>query len=85
VLEALIVTCGHETTSSAIGGGLLALLEQRDQLEMLQANPELIDNAADELIRFRPAGQRCQPPTCGRSGHCSCVSAAAKGRERPGP
>ena len=56
MLEALIVTCGHETTSSAIGGGLLALLEQRDQLEMLQANPELIDNAADELIRFRPAG-----------------------------
>jgi len=48
----IIATAGHETTSSAIGGGLLALLEQRDQLEMLQANPELIDNAADEFIRF---------------------------------
>jgi cytochrome P450 len=48
----IIATAGHDTTSNAISGGLLALLEHRDQLELLQAKPELIDHAADELIRY---------------------------------
>jgi cytochrome P450 len=48
----IIATAGHDTTSNAISGGLLALIEQPDQLELLKANPELIDAAADELIRF---------------------------------
>ena len=33
----IIATAGHDTTSNSIGGGLVALLEQRDQLELLQA------------------------------------------------
>jgi cytochrome P450 len=48
----IIATAGHDTTSSVIAGGLLALLENRDQLELLQAEPELIHTAADELIRY---------------------------------
>jgi cytochrome P450 len=48
----IIATAGHDTTSNAIGGGMLALLEHRDQLELLQAQPELIDHAADEIIRW---------------------------------
>jgi cytochrome P450 len=48
----IIATAGHDTTSSVIAGGLLALLENRDQLELLRQEPELIHNAADELIRF---------------------------------
>ncbi len=48
----IIATAGHDTTSNAISGGLLALLEHRDQLELLQAEPALIDQAADELIRY---------------------------------
>jgi len=48
----IIATAGHDTTSNAIAGGLVALLEYRDQLELLQAQPELIDRAADEFIRF---------------------------------
>jgi cytochrome P450 len=48
----IIATAGHDTTSNSIAGGLLALLEYRDELELLQAQPELIDHAADELIRF---------------------------------
>jgi cytochrome P450 len=48
----IIATAGHDTTSSVIAGGLLALLENRDQLELLQTEPELIHPAADELIRY---------------------------------
>jgi len=48
----IIATAGHDTTANSIGGGLLALLEHRDQLELLRAQPELIDHAADELIRY---------------------------------
>ena len=48
----IIATAGHDTTSNSISGGLLALVEQPDQLELLQAQPELIDNAADEFIRY---------------------------------
>jgi cytochrome P450 len=48
----IIATAGHDTTSNAIGGGLLALLEYPDQLQLLQAQPELIDTVADEIIRY---------------------------------
>jgi cytochrome P450 len=48
----IIATAGHDTTSNAIGGGLLALMEDREQLELLQEHPELIERAADEIIRF---------------------------------
>jgi cytochrome P450 len=48
----IIATAGHDTTSNAIAGGLVALMEFRDQFELLQQQPELIDGAADEFIRF---------------------------------
>jgi cytochrome P450 len=48
----IIATAGHDTTSNSIGGGLLALLEHPDQLDLLRARPELIDHGADELIRY---------------------------------
>jgi cytochrome P450 len=49
----IIATAGHDTTSNAISGGLMALLEHRDQLELLQREPQLIDGTfADEIIRY---------------------------------
>ncbi len=48
----IIATAGHDTTSSVIGGGLLALLDHPEQLALLQADPTLIRSAADELIRY---------------------------------
>ena len=48
----IIATAGHDTTSNAIGGGLVGLLQQPDELDRLRADPELIDHAADELIRW---------------------------------
>jgi cytochrome P450 len=48
----IIATAGHDTTSSVIAGGLLALLDNPDQLALLKADPSLIQSAADELIRY---------------------------------
>lgn len=48
----ITATAGHDTTSSAIAGGLLALIENPDQLERLRKDPTLIASAADEIIRW---------------------------------
>jgi len=62
----IIATAGHDTTSNAISGGLLALLEFPDQLELLMTRPELIDAAADEIIRYvspvKHFARTCQEP-----------------------
>lgn len=48
----IIATAGHDTTSSTIAGGLLALIQHPDQLERLRADPSLLPLAADEMIRW---------------------------------
>jgi cytochrome P450 len=48
----IVATAGHDTTSSAIAGGMWALLRYPEQLERLRAHPELIDTAVDEIIRW---------------------------------
>ncbi|MBN9479165.1 MAG: cytochrome P450 [Bordetella sp.] len=47
-----IATAGHDTTSATIAGGLLALIQHPEQMERLRARPELLDSAADEMIRW---------------------------------
>jgi cytochrome P450 len=62
----IIATAGHDTTSNAIGGGMLALIEQPEQLALLRARPEWIDNAADEFVRWtspvKHFARTCQAP-----------------------
>jgi len=48
----IIATAGHDTTSSTIAGGLLALVENPAQLSRLRADPELMSSAAEEMIRW---------------------------------
>lgn len=43
---------GHETTTNLIGNGLHALLRHPDQLAKLYAEPGLVENAIEELLRF---------------------------------
>lgn len=48
----IVATAGHDTTASAMAGGLHALIENPDQLERLRRDPSLIATAADEIIRW---------------------------------
>ena len=49
----IIATAGHDTTSSSTAGGLLALMENPEQLARLRADPEgLLPTAVDEMIRW---------------------------------
>lgn len=48
----IVATAGHDTTSSSIAGGLKALIENPDQLQKLKDNPDLLNSAVDEIIRW---------------------------------
>ena len=48
----LLFGAGHETTTNLIGNGLLALHRNSDQWERLKADPSLIPNAIEELLRY---------------------------------
>ena len=48
----LLYIAGHETTVNLIGNGTLALSAHRDQLDRLRDDPDLDQNAVEELLRF---------------------------------
>jgi cholest-4-en-3-one 26-monooxygenase len=48
----LLVVAGNETTRNALTGGMLAFSLFPDQKEKLLANPDLIDLAVDEIVRY---------------------------------
>lgn len=52
-LYIIIATAGHDTTSSAMAGGMQALIENPDQLAKLASDPDrYAANAVEEIIRW---------------------------------
>lgn len=48
----LIVVAGNETTRNALSGGVLALIENPAEWEKLRANPDAIETAVEEIVRY---------------------------------
>ncbi|MER7466118.1 cytochrome P450 [Streptomyces sp. NPDC097981] len=56
-LAFLILMAGSETVQHVIGSGILTLLTHPDQLAALRADPGLLPEAAEELLRYAGPGQ----------------------------
>jgi len=52
-----ILNAGHETTTNLIGNGLVSLSEWPDERRRLIDNPDLIDSAVEEFLRFESSNQ----------------------------
>jgi cytochrome P450 len=50
----LLLAAGNVTTTDLIGNGVWTLLRHPAELAKLRANPALIKNAVEELLRFEP-------------------------------
>ncbi|MDA4110332.1 cytochrome P450 [Mycolicibacterium holsaticum] len=49
---AIVAAAGHDTTSATISGGMLALIDNRDQHAKLRADLSLMPLATEEMIRW---------------------------------
>ncbi len=57
----LLFVAGRETTTHLISGGVLALLQHRDQRDRIMAHRSLIPSAVEELLRFVSPVQISKP------------------------
>ncbi|MGD2078274.1 MAG: cytochrome P450 [Chloroflexota bacterium] len=55
---ALLIVAGHETTVNLISNGLLALMQQPGQMARLRQQPELVETAVEEFLRYDGAVER---------------------------
>jgi cytochrome P450 len=51
-IASLLLIAGHETTANMLGLGTLALLRHPEQLAVVRDEPERVDTAVEELLRW---------------------------------
>lgn len=51
----MLIAAGNESTRSVTAHGMRLLMEHPEQLQRLIDNPELIDGACEEMLRYNPA------------------------------
>ena len=57
----VLVVAGNETTRNAASGGLMALIDNPGEFEKLRANPDGVDLAVEEIVRWTaPVVQFCR-------------------------
>ena len=60
----LLIAAGNETTRNATTGGMLALIQNPDQLEKASRNPELLNPMVEEIVRWTsPVIHFCRTPS----------------------
>ena len=60
-----LLVAGNETTTSAIAGGMLSLIQLSDQLQILLDDPAVIENAVEEILRLEtPSAGLWRVVTC---------------------
>jgi len=75
----LLFPAGAETTRSAIGGGLLALIEQPDQWAALQRDRALMKTGVEEIVRWTtPSVYKRRTATCDLELHGTPIRAGQK-------
>ena len=52
-----ILNAGHETTTNLIGNGIAALVDNPVQLALLRDDPERINSAVEEFLRYESSNQ----------------------------
>lgn len=86
----LLLIAGNVTTTDLIGNGIKTLLEHPQQLELLRKNPQLIEAAVEEILRFespvinghRVSGEAAQLGGCPvKKGECLHVSLGGANRD----
>ena len=48
----IIVIAGNETTRNATSGGMLAFIQNQEEMRRLQADPNLLKSACEEVVRW---------------------------------
>ncbi|MFG2212007.1 cytochrome P450 [Streptomyces sp. NPDC048638] len=48
----VLIVAGHDTTANMVAAGTLLLLRHPEQLALLRAEPELLPQAVEEMLRF---------------------------------
>jgi cytochrome P450 len=75
----LLVFAGNETTRTAISNGLLAFMENPEQLERLASDPSLLPNAVEEVLRYSsPVLHMRRTATRGTVLHDTAIAAGDK-------